>query len=86
MTGARFEALGARVMGLYRTAVALALVVHAEAWNDIAGALTYKGTSHVFQVRATTDAARAGTQRAYAYDHPPPAVRPVPPLSRSTHD
>ena len=28
---------------------AAALVGAASAWNDIAGALTYKGTSHVFQ-------------------------------------
>ena len=75
-------------MGLYRAAVALALVVHAEAWNDIAGALTYKGTSHVFQVRLRVSLAprtpRAG--RAYAYEFPPAAVRPVTPLSRSTPD
>ena len=39
-------------MGLYWTAATLScLVAGADAWNDIAGALTYKGTSHVFQVR-----------------------------------
>ena len=40
-------------MGLYWNAAALlCLASGADAWNDIAGALTYKGTSHVFQVRS----------------------------------
>ena len=45
-------------MGPYWTAAALssALITSAEAWNDIAGALTYKGTSHVFQVRSAGEA------------------------------
>ena len=34
---------------LLRASAALALASTATAWNDIAGALTYKGTSHVFQ-------------------------------------
>ena len=36
-------------MALLRASAALALASTATAWNDIAGALTYKGTSHVFQ-------------------------------------
>ena len=36
---------------MLRYACALALLPAAHGWNDIAGALTYKGTSHVFQVR-----------------------------------
>jgi hypothetical protein len=35
---------------MLRAAATLSLAASATAWNDIAGALTYKGTSHVFQV------------------------------------
>ena len=42
---------------MLRYACALALLPAAHGWNDIAGALTYKGTHHVFQVRAAASCA-----------------------------